>query len=276
MVFRYGNQRGMNEINDIDPIETPQEEPAIKGYVIHVENFEGPLDLLWNLIKKAKLDVTEISISSITEQYIGHLKLMEQMNIQVAADFIVMASELLYYKSRALLPGGDLEDEYFVPPLPPELIQKLLEYKKYQSASREFRERFEMQADSYTRENVLKGMFQEEELIEVSLFDLLSAFADIMDTRGEIEQKEIVFDEILVSDRIIFIVDLLRRSEQILFADIFSDRPTRMEIVATFLAVLELAKTSRIRIMQHRVFGDIRIMRIFDPGAETVPAAVTT
>jgi len=262
----------MNETNDIDIAEVPQDEPAEKGYVIHVENFEGPLDLLWNLIKKAKLDITEISISSITEQYIAHLKMMERMNIQVAADFIVMASELLYYKSRALLPGGDLEDEYFVPPLPPELIQKLLEYKKYQSASQEFRLRFEMRADSYTRENVLKGMFQEEELIEVSLFDLLSAFADIMDTRGEIEQQEIVFDEILVSDRISFITDLLRKAEQILFTEIFSERPNRMEIVATFLAMLEMAKTSRIRIMQHRTFGDIRILRNFDPGADAAPA----
>ncbi|TAL38704.1 MAG: ribulose phosphate epimerase [Spirochaetes bacterium] len=251
-----------------EEIEVTQEDAPGGGYVIHVENFDGPLDLLWSLIKKAKIDITEISISGITEQYIEYLKLMEKLNIQVAADFIVMASELLYYKSKALLPGGDLEDEYFVPPLPPELIQKLLEYKKYQTASRELRTHFEMQADSYVRENELKGMFREEELIEVSLFDLLSAFADIMDSRGEIEQKEIVFDEILVSDRIIFIMDMLRKSEQILFLDIFPDRPSRGEIVATFLAILEMAKTARIRVMQHRVFGDIRIVRNFDPAAE--------
>ena len=229
--------------------------------VIHIENFDGPLDLLWNLIKKARIEITDVSISSITEQYIAYLKLMDRMNVQVASDFIVMASELLYYKSRALLPGGEMEDEYFVPPLPPELVQRLLEFKKFQDASRNFRKMFELQADSYARVNPVDTASAEPELIEVSLFDLLSAFAEVMDSAREIEQKEIVFDEILVSDRIALITELLKEKEQVLFIEIFSERPTRAEIVATFLAMLEMAKTRRLRIMQHRVFGDIRLFR---------------
>ncbi|MGV7930363.1 MAG: segregation and condensation protein A [Spirochaetota bacterium] len=229
--------------------------------VIHIENFDGPLDLLWGLIKKARIEITDVSISSITEQYISYLKLMEQMNIQVASDFIVMASELLYYKSKALLPGGELEDEYFVPPLPPELVQRLLEFKKFQDASRSFRRMFELQADAYARTNPVETGGAEPELIEVSLFDLLSAFAEVMDSTREIEQKEIVFDEILVSDRIALITELLREKEQVLFAEIFSQKPSRAEIVATFLAMLEMAKIKKLRIMQHRVFGDIRLLR---------------
>lgn len=229
--------------------------------VIHIDNFDGPLDLLWNLIKKARIEITDVSISSITEQYIAYLKLMDRMNVQVASDFIVMASELLYYKSRALLPGGEMEDEYFVPPLPPELVQRLLEFKKFQDASRNFRKMFELQADSYARVNPVDTASAEPELIEVSLFDLLSAFAEVMDSAREIEQKEIVFDEILVSDRIALITELLKEKEQVLFVEIFSERPTRAEIVATFLAMLEMAKTRRLRIMQHRVFGDIRLFR---------------
>lgn len=229
--------------------------------VIHIDNFDGPLDLLWNLIKKARIEITDVSISSITEQYIAYLKLMDRMNVQVASDFIVMASELLYYKSRALLPGGEMEDEYFVPPLPPELVQRLLEFKKFQDASRNFRKMFELQADSYARVNPVDTASAEPELIEVSLFDLLSAFAEVMDSAREIEQKEIVFDEILVSDRIALITELLKEKEQVLFIEIFSERPTRAEIVATFLAMLEMAKTRRLRIMQHRVFGDIRLFR---------------
>jgi segregation and condensation protein A len=186
---------------------------------------------------------------------------MDRMNVQVASDFIVMASELLYYKSRALLPGGEMEDEYFVPPLPPELVQRLLEFKKFQAASRNFRKMFELQADSYARVNPVDTASAEPELIEVSLFDLLSAFAEVMDSAREIEQKEIVFDEILVSDRIALITELLKEKEQVLFVEIFSERPTRAEIVATFLAMLEMAKTRRLRIMQHRVFGDIRLFR---------------
>ncbi len=229
--------------------------------VIHIENFDGPLDLLWGLIKKARIEITDVSISSITEQYIAYLKLMERMNIQVASDFIVMASELLYYKSKALLPGGELEDEYFVPPLPPELVQRLLEFKKFQDASKGFRHMFELQADAYARENPVEPGGAEPELIEVSLFDLLSAFAEVMDSTGEIEQKEIVFDEILVSDRIAHITGLLKEKGQLLFAEIFTQKPSRAEIVATFLAMLEMAKTKKLKIMQHRVFGDIRLLR---------------
>ena len=210
--------------------------------VIHIDNFDGPLDLLWNLIKKARIEITDVSISSITEQYIAYLKLMDRMNVQVASDFIVMASELLYYKSRALLPGGEMEDEYFVPPLPPELVQRLLEFKKFQDASRNFRKMFELQADSYARVNPVDTASAEPELIEVSLFDLLSAFAEVMDSAREIEQKEIVFDEILVSDRIALITELLKEKEQVLFVEIFSERPTRAEIVATFLAMLEIGR----------------------------------
>lgn len=229
--------------------------------VIHIDNFDGPLDLLWSLIKKARIEITDVSISSITDQYIAYLKLMDRMNVQVASDFIVMASELLYYKSRALLPGGEMEDEYFVPPLPPELVQRLLEFKKFQDASKKFRKMFELQADSYARVNPVDTASAEPELVEVSLFDLLSAFAEVMDSAREIERKEIVFDEILVSDRIALITELLKEKEQLLFNEIFSERPTRAEIVATFLAMLEMAKTGGLRIMQHRVFGDIRLFR---------------
>ncbi|HNU90707.1 MAG TPA: segregation/condensation protein A [Spirochaetota bacterium] len=237
--------------------------------VIHIDNFDGPLDLLWGLIKNARIEITDVSISSITEQYIAYLRLMDRMNVQVASDFIVMASELLYYKSRALLPGGEMEDEYFVPPLPPELVQRLLEFKKFQDASKNFRRMFELQADSYARVNPADTSSPEPELIEVSLFDLLSAFAEVMDSAREIESKEIVFDEILVSDRITLITELLKEKEQILFVEIFPERPGRAEIVATFLAVLEMAKIRRLRIMQHRVFGDIRLLRVdADRGAD--------
>jgi segregation and condensation protein A len=231
-------------------------------YILHIENFEGPLDLLWGLIKKAKIDITEVSISSITEQYIEHLKIMESMNIQVAAEFIVMASDLLYYKSKALLPGGEIEDEYFVPPLPPELIQKLLEYKKFQMASAKLRELFDHSSESFVRVTDQKGIEHEPEMIEVSLFELLNAFAEIIDSAAAvIEQKEIVFDEILVSDRITHVTELLKEKEQLLFTEIFSPSPTRAEIVATFLAILEMAKMRKIKCMQHRVFGEIRIFR---------------
>ena len=151
--------------------------------ILHIDNFDGPLDLLWDLIKKAKIDITEITISTITEQYLGYLKLMEKLNVRVATDFIRMASELLFYKSCALLPAAQIEDEYFVPPLPPELVQKLLEFKKFQNASRRLIEEFEASANRYARENVYEEIIEMDDFGEVSLFDLLKAFAEVMESQ---------------------------------------------------------------------------------------------
>ncbi len=240
--------------------------------VIAVEKFEGPLDLLWNLIKNSKLDITEIPLAVVTEQYIAYLKLMETLNIQIAAEFIVMASELIYYKSRALLPAGEMADEYFVPPLPPNLVQKLLEYKKYQAASEELKNMFERQSDCFVRQNVPGEVAGDDLYLEVSLFDLLRAFASVIDSQETIEQEEIVFDEVLVSDRIAALMDILRNRESVLFEELVTAASGRATIIASFLAILEMSKMRRIRIMQHRIFGEIRIFRTFDPATGDAPA----
>jgi len=126
--------------------DTPEKENA---YIINIDKFSGPLDVLWELIKKSKIDITEVSLSGITEQYIEFLKLMEEMDVKLASDFILLASELIYYKSRVLLPTGEVEDEYFTQPLPPELIQKLLEYKKFQKVTDELKNLYDVQNDVF-------------------------------------------------------------------------------------------------------------------------------
>ncbi len=244
-----------------EKIETESGDSPENNPILHIDNFDGPLDLLWDLIKKAKIDITEITISHITEQYLGYLKLMEKLNVRVATDFIRMASELLFYKSCALLPAGQIEDEYFVPPLPPELVQKLLEFKKFQNASRKLMEEFESSANRYSRENKLDDIIEIDDYGEVSLFDLLKAFAEVIQSQKAVDEKEIVFDEILVSDRIEHIKNLLAEREVIHFPDIFTTKPSRMEIVVTFMAILELARTRIIRLLQHKIFGTIRIVK---------------
>ena len=239
--------------------------PEKSNPIIHIDNFDGPLDLLWELIKKAKIDITEVSISTITEQYIGYLKLMDTLNVRVATEFVRMASELLFYKSCALLPTGQIEDEYFVPPLPPELVQKLLEFKKFQTASRRLMEEYESRADKFTRENVLDDIIAVEEYGEVSFFDLLKAFAEVIESQKAIDEKEIIFDEILVSDRIELITRLLKERDVIQFGDIFSGRPSRMEVVVSLLAILELARTKMVKLLQHKIFGTIRIVKLGVP-----------
>ena len=232
-----------------------------ESYVIHIDKFDGPLSLLWELIRKSKIDITEISLSHITEQYCAYLKVMERLNVKIASEFIAMASDLLYYKSRALLPAGKLEDEYFVPPLPPELIQKLLEYKKLQKSSEELHGLFAHHADHFVRDNSEIPIEGLEEYVDVTLFDLLKAFAEVMEARVEVEQEEIIFDEILVSDRIALITDLLKVKESIVFSDLFGFKSSRMEIVATFLAMLEMCKSRIVNILQHKIYGTIRIVR---------------
>ena len=249
----------MSENEIINPEGSEKE----NSYIVNIEKYNGPLDVLWELIKKSKIDITEISISQITEQYIAFLKLMEDMDVKVASDFILMASELIYYKSRALLPIGEVEDEYFTQPLPPELIQKLLEYKKYQKMSDDFKEMYELQNNVYIRNNANEDLGEEELYLEVSLYELLKAFSSVLNSTATVETRDIVFDEILVSDKIEFITQLLKENESVIFNDIFSVKPSKSEIIASFLAILEMSKTCMIKIQQHRVFGDIRILRNF-------------
>ncbi len=194
-------------------------------YILHINNFEGSLDLLWHLIKKAKIDITEISISEITEQYIEYLRLMSILNIKVASEFVLMASELLYYKSKALLPGLEIEDEYFIPPLPADLIQKLLEFKKFQETSKVLKDNYNKQLDFYTRNNENSDITDEADYtIEATLFDLINTFSHLLDSNRVERQDEIVFDEVLVSDRIKHISELMKTKERIIFSVIFSYR----------------------------------------------------
>ena len=246
-----------NSMNDTLNENTP-------GCILHINNFEGPLDLLWELIKKSRIDISELSISAVTEQYISYLKLMETLNYKLAIEFIWMASELLYYKSRALLPSGNIEDEFFVPPLPPELVQKLLEYKKFQSASQLLRKELEKADSSFQRVNRSEKDIDIETITDLSLFDLLKAFAEVIESTHEVEQEEIVFDEILVSDRIDYITRVLKDRDFILFDEIFEKEPLRPVVIATFLAILEMSKTRIIRIVQTGLFGTIRILRRFN------------
>ncbi|MCL1864841.1 MAG: segregation/condensation protein A [Spirochaetes bacterium] len=232
-------------------------------YILNIDKYSGPLDLLWELIKKSKIDITEISISEITEQYVAFLKLMEDMDIKIASSFILMASELIYYKSRALLPADEMKDEYFVQPLPPEFIQKLLEYKKFQKVSNELRDIFEIQNNVYIRNNIYENSENEELYLEVSLYELIKAFSNVLNSTEVIATQEILFDEILVSDKIEYITEMLKENEFIIFSQIFFGKAAKGEIIASFLAVLEMSKSGIIKVQQHRIFGDIRILRNF-------------
>lgn len=243
---------------------TTDEKQQGESCILHIDNFDGPLDLLWNLIKKSKIDIVDVSIADITGQYLQYLREMETRSVMVAIEFIQMGSELLYYKSKALLPTSEVDDAFFIPPLPKELIEKLLEYKRFQKTAQHMKDRYEVHSETFSRENDFAKLIDNGEYTSMSLFDLLNAFVDVMGRSTKPEEKEIIFDEILVSDRIDLIITMLRQKEQITFKHLFHAIPSVSEVVATFLAVLELAKMHKIKVLQHQVFGTIHIFRSFE------------
>lgn len=229
-------------------------------YRVQVENiFEGPMDLLVHLIKKNELDIYDIPIALITEQYLNYLDWMKAMNIDFAGDFIVMASTLTQIKSRMLLPlHGDEEDEDD----PREEITKpLLEYLQMKSAADQLGERDLLGEDTFirnpSRDEYLSG--EEDEFIKIGLFELIDAFQKILDKIPDDHRFELTADRISVKDRISQIVDTLEIKGSVTFSELFSDNPDKGDIIITFLAILEMVKLTLIRIVQHAKTGIIRV-----------------
>ena len=233
-------------------------------YQVLVEDvFEGPMDLLVHLIKKNELDIYDIPIALITEQYLQYVDWMKAMNVEFAGDFIVMASTLAQIKSRMLLPvhDGDNEDEED-PRM--ELTRPLLEYLQMKSAADQLIERNLLGETTFIR-NPSRDEFitdPDDEYIKIGLFELIDAFQKILDRIPDDHRVEMTADEISVKDRISQIADILEAKGSITFLELFSDSPDRREVIITFLAILEMVKLALIRLVQNLNTGIIRIFYI--------------
>ena len=232
-----------------------------KLYQVQLEDvFEGPMDLLVHLIKKNELDIYDIPVALITEQYLQYVEWMKAMNVEFAGDFIVMASTLAQIKSRMLLPvhEGDEEEEED-PRL--ELTRPLLEYLQMKSVADQLIERNLLGEKTFvrnsSRDDFLTG--QDDEFIKIGLFELIDAFQKILDRIPEDHRVEMTTDEISVRDKISQIVDILETRGSITFLEMFSDNPDRREVIITFLAILEMVKLTLIRLVQNLNTGIIRI-----------------
>jgi segregation and condensation protein A len=237
---------------------THQEEN--QAYTVRLDMFEGPLDLLLHLIKKNKLNITDIPIALITEQYLETLKLMKVLNLEIAGEFLLMAATLLHIKSKMLLPASPEEEgEEEVDPRA-ELIRRLLEYQKYKEASQELEKRPLLDRDVFTRPVSQEREEPEEEKIEVNLFELLEAFRQVLE-RAKIEAfHEVTLEPITVEEKIQEILSILQREKRSMaFQTLFPEQSSRRIIVITFLAILELVKTKAVRIFQAAPFETIRI-----------------
>ena len=231
-------------------------------YEVRIDAFEGPLDLLLHLIKESKVDIWDIKIEEITEQYLNYIKSMEKLNLNIASEYLVMASELMEMKSKLLLPRTTLEenDEEEIDPRE-KLIQKLIEYQKYKDMTNSFKELEEARHEIYTKTpESLKEYAPEGTIVntDLSLDDLMKAFEKFLQRKEKDKPlaTTVTKKEISVTERRTQIKDILKKKKKVDFFELF-DVVTKEYIVVTFLAVLEMARKQELVIYQENNFDNI-------------------
>ena len=237
-------------------------------YRVHIDAFDGPLDLLLYLIRKEEVSIYDIPIARITEQYLEYLRLMEEFDIAVAGEFLVMAATLIHIKTKMLLPrdpfaeaaGEELEDPR------QELVDRLLEHQRYRTAADFLYQRRVLEGEVFTRPVPEDEKSNAE--VSAGVFDLLTAFRDAMLRAQALAEIEIARDEITLAQKLAEVQGLLELSDTISVRELFDRAGSKREIVITFLAVLELVKELKVRICQSEAFGDIE-MRRRDPEPDT-------
>ena len=238
---------------------------ASDSYNVKIPAFEGPFDLLLHLIKENKVDIYDIPIAVITGQYLQYLEMMEELDLDMAGDFLVMAATLIHIKSRMLLPvdeeapGEEQEDPRL------ELIQRLLEYQTFKDASLGLREKEEEWMNIFHREPIKDEEAEAEStepelyLFDVNLFDLLGALKEILNTAPP-EIVRITREALTVKDKISHIMEMLENNDTVRFEDLFKEDRSRIQIVVTFVALLELIRLGLVRAYQENDFGNIWVI----------------
>lgn len=227
-----------------------------------INEFEGPLDLLLHLIKESKMDIMNIEIESITKQYMDYLALQEKMNLEIASEYLILASELLEIKSKLLLPiqkNEENEEEEIDPR--EELVNRLLEYQAYKEITKLLQEKESLRREIYTKspENIKNYVDEVKEInVDVSLDDLVEAFKKYLERKKDNKplKTKVTVNEISVSSRRHDIKNLLKKKKRVSFFELFPVM-TKEYVVATFLAVLEMAKSGELIITQNNTFDDI-------------------
>ena len=228
-------------------------------YQVKLDIFEGPLDLLLHLIKEDELNIYDIPIARITRQYSEYIELMSELNLEIAGEFLLMASTLTYIKSRMLLPRSDVEpdEEDDLDPRK-ELLRRLIEYKKYKEAAGTLREREQSMSESHARSFISEWDQDDADYLkEVSVFQLLNSFRTILGKVATGGVYEITLEDISVTEKMNVIMERLSQMPRLHFEDLFENTRSRMELIGTFLALLELMKQMMIRVYQETEYGAI-------------------
>ena len=242
-------------------------ESSPDAYHVKLDAFEGPLDLLLHLIRKSELNVYDIPIALITKQYLEYVELMQEMNLDVAGEFLVMASTLIHVKSRMLLPRPDPSQEDGGPEEDPReaLVQRLLEHQKFKAAADLLHDRETLRSAQYTRADASVAAAAGEPFepeLEVDLFTLLSAFRGVLERANRRPRMVLPPDQISIEDRIAQLLARLSETEACGFEDLFADGDgSRSFMIVTFLALLEMIRLKMIRAFQSAGFGEIRVYK---------------
>ncbi len=232
-----------------------------KPYEVKLAIFEGPLDLLLHLIEREELDITKVSLAQVTDQYLEYISLLEELSAEILADFLVVAAKLLLIKSEMLLPRppralGEEED------VGEELARQLIEYKKFKEAALELRQREEKGLRTYVRVAPPPRLERSLDPGDVSLADLVEAVRRALDVRPPAPSVSGVVTPftITVAEKMAFIEEKLKRQRRVSFNRLLTQATSRLEIIVTFMAVLELIKLKGIVVQQERLFGEIVIL----------------
>ena len=225
---------------------------------VHINVFEGPMDLLLHLIKKDNLDVCDINIAEITQQYLDYLNVMKELNLEVAGEFLVMASTLMQIKAKTLLPSQAPTTEDEGPNPAKELIAKLVEYQKYKEASKFLDKKLEENKDKFYR---AAPIFDNgEKVLNLQMFDLLAAVKRAFDRLEERKRIELLkVEEFPIEVKMQKVVDLLKKRTWVLLDDIFVGETKKRGIITCFMAILELMKIKKLLARQEEKEGQIRI-----------------
>jgi len=231
------------------------------SYKVKLEVFEGPLDLLLYLIKKNEIDIYDIPIAEVTEQYLEYLEFMRMLDLNIAGEFLVMAATLIHIKSKMLLPPDETEilpEEEEDPR--EELVRRLLEYKRFKEVAGVLQDLEGQRKKMFTRATMV-DLGPEEKFFEASVFDLITALTKVLkDVPKEVFQ-EIVKDEFTVEQKVHDLLHIMVEKSVLYLSELFKDAKSKLEIIATFLAVLELIRLKEVLVVQEQSFGKIKVIR---------------
>lgn len=236
-------------------------------YLIDLDLFQGPMELLLYLIKKEELDLNDIPIARITKQYLEYVEVIKDLNLEAAGDFILMAATLIRIKTKLLLPRDETDPDE--PDPREELVMALLEYKRFKDASESLREMRETEEQVYIPERgrTIKG--HTTDIPASTMFHLIEALKEALSRVEENQSHITTHEEVTIQDRVKRIQELLNENETATLHELFADAPTKLVIIVTLIAILEMVNAHRLTVRQLSPFSELRVYRgesFFDPG----------